>query len=300
MTIQYLSLAAQGKNVWWRYSISILLILFFWQIIGIIPYAILGFVLNNDQDSATRFNLETFQLEGVEPLLRYLVINFSFISFFVGLYIAVCFLHQRRFITLVTPNDRVRWKRTFQGFGLYFLLISVASFVQFILYPSEVQLTFKPVQFLVFLPIALVLTSIQSITEELLVRGYLMQGVGLKTNNPLIPVMGSSLLFMLLHLGNPEVKSNFFLAVAYYLSLGIFLAFITVRDNSLELAMGVHAANNLFVVLILNYHNSALPSPSILTASQSGLSLPSLISFIVLSVVFCFVIFKERPSKRAV
>jgi uncharacterized protein len=202
-------------------------------------------------------------------------------------------------ITLVTPNQQVRWKRILQGFGLYFLLTFVISFVGIVLSPSEYQLTFKPSQFLVFLPIALVITPIQTSAEELFFRGYLLQGIGLKTRSLLIPILGSSLLFMLPHLLNPEAKLNLFLMALLYLLLGIFLAVITVKDNSLELAMGVHAANNLFVVLILNYSNSALPSPSIVTASRFD-PLSSSISFIVVAVIFCFVIWKERLSKRAI
>jgi|SRR6476661_5213434 len=201
-------------------------------------------------------------------------------------------------ITLVTPNEQVRWKRIFQGFGLYFLLTFVISFVGIVLSPSEYQLTFKPIQFLVFLPIALAITPIQTSAEELFFRGYLLQGMGLKTRSLLIPIQGYSLLFMLPNLLNPEVKSNLFLIALLYLLLGRFLAVITVKDDSLELAMGVHAANNLFAALILNYSNSALPSPSIIRASRFD-PLSNLISFIVVAVIFCFVIWKERPSKRA-
>jgi hypothetical protein len=299
MTSQYLSLAKQGKNVWWRYVISIFIILFFYQFMGVIPIVILSVALTLDKNPATQLNPETLQFEGVEPLLSYLVLNFASIFLLAGLYISVRFLHQRRMITLVTPNEQVRWKRIFQGFGLYFLLTFVISFVGIVLSPSEYQLTFKPSQFLVFLPIALVITPIQTSAEELFFRGYLLQGIGLKTRSLLIPILGDSLLFMLPHMQNPEVKSNWFLMALLYLLLGIFLGVITVKDNSLELAMGVHAANNLFVVLILNYSNSALPSPSIVTASRLA-PLSSLISFIVVAVIFCFVIWKERPSKGAI
>ena len=300
MTSQYLSLAKQGKNVWWRYVISIFVILFFYYIIGVIPTAILSAALTIDKNPATQFNPETLQFEGVEPLLSYLVLNFASISLLAGLYISVRFLHQRRMITLVTPNEQVRWKRIFKGFGLYFLLTFVMCFVGgLVLPPSEYQLTFKPSQFLVFLPIALVITPIQTTAEELFFRGYLMQGIGLKTRSLLIPILGSSLLFMLPHLLNPEVKLNFFLMALFYLLFGIFFAVITVKDNSLELAMGVHAANNLFVALIVNYSNSTLPSPSIIRVSRFE-PLSSLIGFIVVAVIFCFVIWKERPSKRAI
>jgi uncharacterized protein len=297
MTNQYLALAIQGRNAWWRYVISIFVILFFYQVIGVIPVGILGAILALDNNSATRLNPTTFQFEGVEPLLPFIVINFVLISLLVGVCISVRFLHQRRLITLVNSTKRVRWKRIFQGFGLYFLLVSVISFVGIALSPSEYQLTFRPGQFLLFLPIALVLTPLQTSAEELFFRGYLMQGLGLKVRNPLFPIVGSSLLFMLPHLLNPEMKSNFFLMAALYFSLGLFLAYITVRDNALELALGVHAANNLFVVLVLNYSKSALPSPSIFTASRID-PLSSLIGFILIAVVFCFAIFKGRLFAR--
>lgn len=299
MTNKYLSLAKKGKNTWWRYLVSILIILVFYQIIGVIPLVILGGMLTLDNDPATQLNPETLQFEGISPLLPYIVTNIVFISLLIGLYISIRLLHQRQLITLVTPHQRIRWKRVFQGFGLYFALISISSILSMVISPSDYQLTFKPVQFLVFLPIALVLTPIQTSAEELFFRGYLMQGIGLKTRNSLIPILGSSLLFMLPHLLNPEAASNLPIMAILYFSLGAFLAFITVKDNSLELAMGVHAANNLFVVLILNYTNSVLPSPSILTASKID-PLASLISFLIVATVFYFILWRKQPSKSAI
>jgi uncharacterized protein len=297
MTNRFLALATQGKNAWWRYAISILLILFFYQIIGAVPLIILGSVLNLDAKPSTRFNSETFQFEGIDPLLPYLVLNFAAFSLLLGLFIAVCSLHERKFITLVTPNSQINWKRVFQGFKLYFILILASGLVGVFFSPNEYQFAFKPVQFLLFLPFALFITPIQTSAEELLFRGYLMQGIGLKAHNPLIPILGSSLLFTLPHLANPEVKVNFWLMTTIYFCLSMFLAVITVKDNSLELAIGVHAANNLFVVLVLNYADSVLPSPAIFTASQLN-PLRSLISLIIVAIVFYIVIFREPISQR--
>ncbi|MDJ0648999.1 MAG: CPBP family intramembrane metalloprotease [Xenococcaceae cyanobacterium MO_188.B19] len=292
MSGQYLSLGKKGKNSWWRYFISFLVILFFYQIIGVIPFSVLSIMLTLDNDPATNLNPETLQLEGVAPLISYLVINFILISLLIGLYIAVRFLHQRHIITLITPNKQIRWKRIFQGFGLYFFLVSVTSGVAMLLSSSNYELTFKLNSFLVFLPVALVLTPIQASAEELFFRGYLMQTLALKTNNSLIPIFGSSVLFMLLHLFNPEAQSNFFLMATFYFLFGIFFAFITIKDNSLELAIGTHTANNLFVVLILNHSRSVLPSPSIFTGFNFD-PLSSLTAFIFTAVSFCFIIFKK-------
>ncbi len=297
MSKQYLLLAKQGKNAWWRYVISILIILFFYQIIGVIPMVILGVSLTLDNDPATQLNPGTIQFEGIDPLFPYLVINFILISLLAGLYLAVRFLHQRRFITLITPHRRMSWKRFLQGFGLYFFLTSLASLIAVLLSPSGYQLTFRPGQFLLFLPIALIVTPIQASAEELFFRGYLMQWISLKTRNSLIPILGSSLLFMLPHLFNPEAKANLPLMTILYFLLGAFFAFITVKDNSLELAMGAHAANNLFVALIINYDQSALPSPSIFTSSQLN-PLWGIVSFISVAVIFCLVMFRQRSSTQ--
>jgi uncharacterized protein len=75
----------------------------------------------------------------------------------------------------------------------------------------------------------------------------------------------SGLLFGLPHLLNPEASVNFPLLGFYYFAFGFFLAFITLRDGRLELALGAHAANNLFSVIIANYKITALPSPSLFT-----------------------------------
>ena len=122
-----------------------------------------------------------------------------------------------------------------------------------------------------------------------------MQGIALKTRNPLIPVLVSSILFMLPHLLNPEVAQNPLVLTTFYFLFGLFLALITIKDNGLELAIGVHAANNLFIVLIANYSTSALPSSSIFTSTLNPSF--SLISFIVIVIAFCLITFRKKRRR---
>lgn len=297
MTNRYLALAHQGKNAWWRYVLSIVIILVFYQVLGVIPLAALGIALSLDDNPDTSFDLSTLQFEGVHPLWPYVAINLIFVFLLLGLWIAMRFIHRRPLKTLITPDQTIRWRRMVQGFGLYFLLYTVVSFVSAVLTGRDIQLTVLPGQFLVFLPVALVMTPIQTTAEELLFRGYLMQGLGLKLRHPIGPILGSALLFMLPHLLNPEVAAGLLPMALLYFAIGVFLAFITVKDNRLELAIGVHAANNLFVVLILNYTNSALPSPSLFTAAEIN-PLSSLISFGVVAGVF-YAVFWGRGQSAA-
>ncbi|MEM9908202.1 MAG: type II CAAX endopeptidase family protein [Cyanobacteria bacterium P01_D01_bin.44] len=292
MTRAYLKLAQQGKNNWWRYLLGVLLVLFFWQVLGSVPFLAFVAVLEADGDPATFFNQATLSFEGVGPLLPYLVLNCSIILSLVGLYITVRWLHRRRFIGLITPARSLNWGRFLQGFGVYFGLIAIASLLESLIFPGSYQLSFKPDQFFLFLPFALLVTPLQCSAEELFFRGYLMQGLGLKSRGRWLPVIGSSILFMLPHLLNPEVQLGFALMAMVYLLFGLFLAVITVQDNGLELAMGAHSANNLFILLLANYANSALPSPSIWSAQLHPQF--ALVSFVAISISFYLILLRRK------
>lgn len=295
MSTHYLALAGLGKNDWWRYLASIILIAVFWQIIGALPLGALVVILMGDDNPATNVDLATLKFEGIDSIWPYLAINFTILGMLLGLYLAVRFIHRRYLRTVVTPLDRVNWMRILQGFAVFFLLISAAALVEALLKPGDYQMTFDARQFLVFLPVALLVTPLQAAAEELLFRGYVMQGVGLLTRNKVVPVLVSSLLFMAAHLTNPEMAEDSYLVPLLYFLLALFLAFITVKSNSLELAIGVHAANNLFAVLVMNYVNSALPAPSLFMATEID-PVASLISFVVVASVFYWIVFVWRKS----
>lgn len=295
MDTKYLALASLGKNQWWRYLLGLVLIVIFWQLLGAIPLGIMVVMLIGDDDPTTDVDLSTLQFTGVDSLWPYLGINFTLLSMLLGVFLTVRFLHQRHFTSLLTPLSRINWWRILEGFTVFFLLITVATLMEAWSKPQAYQMTFDPKQFLIFLPIALVVTPLQAAAEELLFRGYLMQGLGLWSRRALFPVLGSSLLFMAAHLTNPEVGEDMYLIPLLYLLMGLFLAFITVKSNSLELAIGAHAANNLFAVLIMNYAGSALPAPSLFMADSID-PVASLISFVLVASAFYWVVFVWREA----
>ncbi|MEB4592582.1 CPBP family intramembrane glutamic endopeptidase [Candidatus Thiothrix sp. Deng01] len=295
MNTHYLTLASLGKNNWWRYLVSIVLIAFFWQVIGALPLMLLIVMVQSDSDPSTNVDLGNLRFEGVDSIWPYLGINFTILGMLLGLYFAVRFVHQRYLRTVVTPLEQIDWRRVLQGFVVFFTLIALATLVEAMFKPGEYQVTFDARQFLLFLPVALVVTPLQAAAEELLFRGYIMQGLGRLTSNKAIPIVGSSLLFMAAHLTNPEMAEDAYLVPLLYFLLALFLAFITVKSNSLELAIGVHAANNLFAVLIMDYEDSALPAPSIFMASSLD-PINSLISFTIIAAAFYWIVFMWRKS----
>ena len=172
------------------------------------------------------------------------------------------------------------------------MLLAVATFIRAILLPEQYQFSLNLNELLLFIPIAFVLTPIQAGTEELLFRGYLMEGIGSLTRIKTIPVVLSALLFVLPHLRNPEISQGFLLLSSFYFLFGIFSAFITIKDNGLELAIGAHSANNLFIVLFANYADTALPSPAVFTFEFDPVL--ALFSFIFIAITFCLITLNRR------
>lgn len=116
-----------------------------------------------------------------------------------------------------------------------------------------------------FVFLALVFIPIQASAEELFFRGYILQVAGLRLRNMWVLCTLSGLLFGLPHLLNPEASVNYPLFGFYYFAFGFTLAYISLRDGRLELALGVHIANNLFSVIFANYTITVLPTPSLFT-----------------------------------
>ena len=87
-------------------------------------------------------------------------------------------------------------------------------------------------------------------------------------------VSASAVVFVLPHLLNPEPWA--YGPVPYILSLLLFGAFVTVitlLDGGIELAVGYHALNNLFITLVSNTEVSAVQSPSMFVVPVEGYEL---------------------------
>jgi membrane protease YdiL (CAAX protease family) len=142
------------------------------------------------------------------------------------------------------------------------------------------------------------LVPIQTSAEELFFRGYLLQWMGLRLQNQWLLSLLNGVLFLLPHLANPEMATRSILIGLGYFVMGFFLTLITLQDHGIELALGMHAANNLFAALFANYTVTALPSPSLFTVQVLD-PVYSLISLVAGMTVFYFVFFRATRSGTA-
>jgi len=102
----------------------------------------------------------------------------------------------------------------------------------------------------------------------------------------------TSVIFGLLHIANPEVGKLGYSIMIYYIGTGLFLGIMTLMDDGLELAIGFHAANNLFTALLVTADWTAFQTHSIFkdisdpTIEFMDMVLPVFIIFPILLLIF--------------
>lgn len=279
----YLEVARTGKNEWWRYLLSFPAIITTWLIVGSLPVAFAIAYVQSDGNPATNFTGTRFT--GIPLLIEFLVTMSSFIPFLLATLLAVWLIHARSVRTLITAAPRIRWGRMLAGAGIWFGIASLIAIVESLLFPGRYVLTFQPLTLLVFAIFALVIIPIQTSAEEVFFRGYLLQWMGLRLKNKWLLAFLNGVLFFLPHTANPEMAVDSLLVGLGYFVIGFVFTLITIQDDGMELALGMHAANNLFAALFANYTITALPSPSLFTVQVLD-PVYSLVSLIVGSVVF--------------
>jgi membrane protease YdiL (CAAX protease family) len=296
--MEYSEAARLGRNDWWRYVLGVAFIAFATIFVGGLPLGAAVVYVTLDGNPATDVNLTNGALIGIHPAISLAVTLFPFIMAFLAILITVQFLHHRPAASLVAPGRPIRWGRMGQGFGFWLVVAAVITVVEAVIFPGRYSLTFDPGRLLPFAVVAVLVFPIQSSAEELFFRGYLLQGLGRLTGQWLLLAGLTGLVFALLHIENPEVGAEFWLVMAFYFVFGVALALITLRDNGLELALGVHAANNLFTALVANFKGSAVESPSIFTAAGFTPWYSLVTTVIGLGVMYLVFFGKGRKSEK--
>ena len=299
---EFSQLARRGKTSPWRYLLSVAILVALWFGAGYLFYEIPVFVADLDGNPDTFFDPETAELVGIDPLVDYASVLLGFAVILAGVYLVVRFIHQRPFLSLVTPGSGVNGRRMAQGFGLWLVVIAAASVVGYLLDPSRYTLNFELGGFIPLLLLAMVLVPIQTSTEELLFDGFVLQGFGLFLRNTFVLAAIMGLVFIPGHVGGPDLDSvrGFLAASGYSFVVGAFFAFVTLRDNGLELALGIHAANNLFIDLLFDYETSWIPTPAVFTVSDPDpdFTVYNILSFLIMAVVFYLLAFRVKRWRK--
>lgn len=251
----------KNGNDFWKYLVGSLIV-FVASLVGQIPIglAMLYEIFVNKKPIPTT-DKDLYSMFDSNLFLFLMLISFLFAFF--GLYLVVKKIHNQVFKEIITSRKKIDWKRFFTAFSIWAIVSISMILVTYYSQNSQIEIQFNLVPFLILSVIAIVLIPIQTSTEELLFRGYLMQGFYNLSKNKWFPLVMTSVIFGTMHIANPEVAEMGYIVLVYYIGTGFFLGIITLMDEGTELALGFHAANNLTAALLITSDYSVLRTHAI-------------------------------------
>lgn len=236
--------------------------------IGGIPILIaMGVRAASDPDIITKLaeNPNDLSILGLEPGLYLFTMLFPFIIGLITFIILIRPLNGRTLMCTINGTGTFRWNRFFIS-ALVWLIISALYLYLFIkLDPTNFRINNSSlVTLLPVIIISVLFIPFQAAFEEIMFRGYLMQGFTVLAGNKWVPLITTSVFFALMHVMNPEVSEfGFGTMMPQYILFGLIFGIITVLDDGVEAAIGAHAANNAFLCVMVTHESSALQTPAV-------------------------------------
>lgn len=272
------------------------LIFVFFHVIGQIPLS-LYIISQSDIVEGVQNQQDLFNNLPSNLTLFLVLLPFAVVLPFV--YLVVTRLHNQSILSLITARNRVDYNKIFFSFMLWGSISTLMVFFDYWMSPEDFTWNFKPFTFLILFLISIVMIPLQTTLEEIIFRGYLLQGFGVLFKNRWMPLLTTSTLFGLLHLWNPEIDKLGIHLIWYYIGTGLFLGLITLMDEGLELALGFHAANNLVTALLVTASWTAFQTESLLIDnSEPSLGVELILTLLLIYPLIIFIFAKKYKWKN--
>jgi membrane protease YdiL (CAAX protease family) len=218
-----------------------------------------------------------------------LLAQFSlFVGAFFMFWMVIKYVHRKHFISVITGFEKFRYKHFFFALGLWAAILIISVLVSYFSSDTnDLVLQFDAPRFFTLLFICLIFLPIQTLCEEVIFRAYLIQGLSQLFRNGIVPLIITSAMFGMAHLSNPEIRAfGVGIMLTYYMTFAFFLGAITLLDEGLELAFGIHLANNLVSALTVTSQTAVLKTDAIFYAKSEDPGAELLMSFCSIIVVF--------------
>ena len=286
-----------GKNEWWMYVLGLLSAVFGYSLYGnLISIPLMNLALNNGYSKNEILkNLNLIfdpTVVGINHSVMLALMMGMFVFTLLFLWMALKFIHKKTLPSIITGFTNIRWNRYFFSFFVWTVLNILYTIFSYFLSPQDMTLQFDFNKLIVLLIVLIIFIPIQTGVEELIFRGYLMQGLGLAFKNGITPLIITSVLFGLMHASNPEAKAHgLLIMMPYYIFFGAFLGILTLLDEGTELALGIHCANNLISSLLITSKNSVLHTDAIFNVIEKPLF--EFGSWLVMAFICFFILYKK-------
>ena len=287
----FLERVYEGKNDVGRWIAMIVILVLVTQLIGGIPLGVMIFLKMSDNPDLqpNPENLYDLSAYDISPITGFVLMIIPFVLGLFTLLLLMKPIHERPMLSVITGHQSFRWKRFFWGAGVWVLLLTAYAIFATATGIQKIELHFNPATLLTLIAISVLLLPFQTGFEEILFRGYLMQGFAKIFKYRWVPLLITSLLFGGLHFFNPEVKEvGALIAMPQYIWFGFFFGICVLMDDGLELAWGTHAINNIFLSVFFTQDSSALQTPALYRITEFN-PVFDLIALFTISLIFIFV-----------
>ncbi|MBE7690549.1 CPBP family intramembrane glutamic endopeptidase [Tenacibaculum piscium] len=297
--MNFIQQAYKGKNDWFYYLASIFLVIFGWQFIGIMPLALVAALHSKDFDAFSKAANESFMSLGINKNLFLFLMILMFAIGLLFLFLAVKFIHKRAIKTIITSRKTIDWSRFWFGFMTWGILAVSITFLGIFLTPENYTWNFKPVPFFTLVAVSFLFLPLQTSFEELLFRGYFMQGLGVWFKNRWLPLIITSVAFGLLHGANPEVEKIGYISMVFYIGTGFFFGITTLMDEGTELALGLHAVNNIVAAFLVTTNWTVFQTDALFVdISEPSIGIEMFLPVLVLYPLLLFLFSKKYGWKN--
>ncbi len=291
----FLEKVYEGKNDIGRWVAMIVIVVIASQVVGALPLGVMIYLKMAEYPDLlpNPENLLDLSAYEISPIAGLVLMIIPFVLGLITLLAFVKPIHERPMLSVVTGHLSFRWKKFFWGAGVWLILISAYAFIATITGIQKIELQFDHTTLFTLAAVSIVLLPLQTGFEEVLFRGYLMQGFAKIFKYRWLPLLVTALIFGGLHFFNPEVKEfGAMIVMPQYIWFGIFFGICALMDDGLELAWGVHAINNIFLSIFFTQDSSALQTPALYRITDFN-PLADLIALFILSIIFIFVARKK-------
>jgi membrane protease YdiL (CAAX protease family) len=251
-----------GKNSFWRYIVMFAVILIVSNTIGAIPLLIATLIKSASNPavfSQLAANPNDISVVGLAQNEGFIMMLFPFIAGLIAFIILIKPLNNRTLKMTINGGGKIRWNKFFISATVWTILLALYLIFYLKLDPENFTVNNKTSSLILLSIVAVLFIPFQAAFEEVLFRGYLMQGFAALIKNRWFPVIMTSILFGLMHGFNPEIKEfGFFTMMPQYITFGMIFGIITILDDGIEAAMGAHTANNIFLCIMVTNRSSAL------------------------------------------
>lgn len=291
----FLTAPFSGRNAFWRYFVGVIVPFLAANFIGALP--LVAVIIVNSLDGTPvpqKGGMPDFEAMGIDLNVGFLLNVLPFLVGLLAIILIIKPLHNRKFGTVINGGRNIRWGRM-----IFAALVWAAISALYMIYalksdPGNFRLNNTSNSLIILAILAITLIPFQAAFEEILFRGYLIQGFGVWARNRWVPILFTSVLFGLMHGLNPEVQRYGFLTMMpQYIFFGLVFAVLTMFDDGIELAIGAHAANNIFLSILITHDDMALQTPAMYEQIQiypwkefGGLVIQSLIFVIIMALIF--------------